>query len=154
MVAVVAFGASGCIDTDAAVFVDGSVDNAAATVQSSALSAGLGGQFALNFHLGARASSDSEVTLRSVSLENAARSQTLAPSLKVASAPAFPVVVPRGGDSQVQINYSADDNLFEVSALSALCDPAGIVVSIIFDDALLGATAVAHSQPFVVQGCP
>ena len=154
IVALGAVGGSGCIDSDTAVFVDGSIDNAGAAVQSSALSAGLGGQFVLNFHLGARASGDSEVSLRSVMLENADRSQTLAPSLKVASAPAFPVVVPQGGDAQVQISYAADDNLFETSALGALCDPAGIVVSITFDDALLGATAVTTSQPFVVQNCP
>ena len=145
---------SGCINTDAAVFVEASIDSSAASVQQSALSTGLGGQFELTFHLSARASGDSQVTLRTVSLSNADRSQTLAPSLKVTAAPAFPLVVLQAGDTVVQVSYGADDNLFEASALGGLCEPAGVVVEVLFDDALLGATAVAHSQPFVVQGCP
>ncbi len=144
----------GCIDTDAAVFVETTISEPTATAQSNALASGLGGSFEVKFHLGSRASGDSEVTLRSVSVSNADRSQTLAQALKVATAPAFPVNVPRGGDSFVTVSYSADDNLFEPDALTALCDPAGIVVSLNFDDGLLGATGVASSQPFTVLNCP
>src|SRR5690606_11817826 len=53
----------GCIDTDAAVFVEARIDGAAARVEQSALATGLSGSFRIHFHLGPRASGPSEVAL-------------------------------------------------------------------------------------------
>jgi hypothetical protein len=148
-------GATGCIDTDAAVFVEPSIEGPSADVAMSSLATALGGSFTLRLHLGARASGDSQVTVRQFSVSSADRSSEIVGALAVSQSPPSPVTVVRGGDDAlVTVSFSADDNLLDTAAIGPLCDPAGIVIHGTLDDALLGATTPVSSDSFTAGMCP
>lgn len=144
----------GCIDTDAAVFVEATISDAEGNVQQSSLASGIGGSFRVLFHLGPRASGPSEVALGGFSLTDAERAETLLPTLEVSTTPGFPLEVPVDGDVAVQVTFAPDDNLLEPTALDGLCAPAGARVVGVFDDALRGGSVSVASEAILFVGCP
>jgi hypothetical protein len=148
------WGATGCIDTDAAVFVDASISNPSATVSPETLGTTLAGRFDANLHLGPRASGPADVTLGTVSLLGADRTTTLVDVVAVATAPTFPVTVPVDGDVFVAVTFVEQDNLLEASAYGELCAAGSVVISAALDDALRGGTISVVSEPFAPSGCP
>ena len=141
--------AVGCPDTDAAVFVDPSIEGAAATVQQSSLGAGIGGSFTLLLHLGPRAEDASEVGINQLSFTNADRTITVLDSLKFSTDKQLPVAVPIDSDIRVSITFvpdGSDGNLVDMP--DELCDPAGIAVAGSLTDSLRGTDIPVHSLPF------
>jgi hypothetical protein len=147
-------GVVGCPNTDAAVFVELSIENPNAAVQTSVLATAVDGSFDLRLHLGPRATDGSEVTLGELSITNGDLTSTLVSPLAVTTDPAFPVTVAVDSDVVVAIDFAATDNEVEASAVDALCDPGGIVISGAFDDSLEDALKSVSSRPFQVSGCP
>ncbi len=147
-------GVVGCPNTDAAVFVDLSIENPSAAVQTSVLATAVSGSFDLRLHLGPRATDSSEVTLRALSITNDDLTTTVVSPLAVTTDPAFPVTVAVDSDVVVNIEFAAADNEVEASAVDLLCDPGGIVISGAFDDSLEDALKSVSSWPFQVSGCP
>ena len=154
LAAIAALLLCGCPDTDAAVFVEPSIEGPAATLQMSALVAALDGSFTLNLHLGPRASGQSLAQLKQLSLTSQDRSATLISPLEVTTDPSFPVTVEVDSDVTVAISFAAENNQAELSLVPALCDPNGIVIVGALDDSLRGATVPVASAPFQVQSCP
>jgi hypothetical protein len=139
-----------CIDTDAAVFVEASVEDTMLAVQTNMLVTGLDGSFRVLLHLGPRASGPSEVGLVSFSVTDAAGNEVVA-SLAGEPSPVFPVTV--GVDADVAVAVAVNGQELPVEAGPALC--AGpIVIVATLDDSLRGAILGARSVPFPATGCP
>jgi len=145
---------TGCIDTDAAVFVEASISEPATTITTNSLGTYVGGSFQVGFHLGPRASGPSEVALRTFSLMSADQTTEVAPSLKVTTAPDFPVGVNVDSDVGVSVTYAEQDNPQPVDAVEQICGAAGIVIVGTFDDSLRGGSITAVSAPYSAAGCP
>ena len=145
---------TGCIDTDAAVFVDASIQDPSATVTPETLGTTLAGAFDVTLHLGPRASGPADVTLGAVSLLGADQTTTLVDVVAVETAPTFPVTVPVDGDVFVTVTFAEQDNLLEASAYDELCAVGSVVISAALDDALRGGTISVVSEPFALSGCP
>ena len=144
--------ASGCIDTDAAVFVDARIESPSATLQSATLASGLAGGFTLNLHLGPRASGPSEVSLGGFSMTGAAG--TAVDSLAVTTQPAFPVNVSADSDVAVQVSFDPNDNLIENADVPTVCAVQGLQLVAALDGSLRGGAFSVRSEPFVVSNCP
>jgi hypothetical protein len=152
LVAAAAVGLLGCVDTDAAVFVDARIDSPSASLQMASLASGLSGGFSLNLHLGPRASGPSDVSLGNFSLKGA--NGTAVDALAVSATPPFPVSVPVDADVAVQLTFAADDNLIDNADVAAVCAPQGLQLVGALDGSLRGGTFSVTSDPFVVGGCP
>jgi hypothetical protein len=146
--------ALGCIDTDAAVFVEASIRNASATVVPSSaggsFASGLGGSFELVLHLGPRASEAAEVRLGAVGVL-AAGGAEIVPALAVASSPAFPVAVEVDSDVLTTVTFASEDNLLPPGADA--CAAGSIVFSATLDDSLRGGTLPVRSDA-IQPTCP
>ncbi len=154
LLACLPLGVIGCPDTDAAVFVELSMDNPSLVVESSALATAVSGTFDLRLHLGPRATDPSEVTLGSLSITNHDQTSTIIAPLAAVAAPDDPWTVNIDSDVNVHFTIDALDNEVEVSAVDALCDPNGILISGAFDDSLEDALKSVTSRVFSPTGCP
>jgi hypothetical protein len=140
---------AGCPNTDAAVFVEASIEGMEATVEQSSLTTGIGGSFTLVLHLGPRADDASAIDINQLSFTNADRTTTVLEPLKFSTDSTLPVQV--GIDSDVRVNVTfvpdgADGNLVDSSDM--LCDPAGIAVAGSLSASLRGSNIPVHSLPF------
>lgn len=146
---------SGCINTDEAIFVDASLRDANGTIETSSLSTGFSGSFAIDLHLGLRASGPSEVQLGGFSVQNADRTTTIVQVLKTTSQPTFPVLVsPSDDDVTIQVAFGSEDNLLDNTSQEDLCAPEGVVIVAALQGSLRGSTISPVSAPFPVSGCP
>jgi hypothetical protein len=147
-------GLSGCIDTDAAVFVDATIVDASATVESSSLVTALSGSFTLQLHLGPRANDAAEVKLNAVSVTNPDRTVTLVDALGALPSQPFPLTV--GIDSDVSVTFSApaDENQLEAAKAAEICGAGGLVFVVVLDDSLRGGSITPASDAVVPAGCP
>ena len=144
----------GCVDTDPAVFVDTTIRAAQATVTAETLATTIDGSFALELHLGPRASDTAVVQLGAVSLTTADQAATLVDALAVTTSPSFPVNLPIDSTIDVGVGFAAADNLLEPAAYDTLCGAGTVTVSVALDDSLRGGTTTAVSSPFALAGCP
>src|SRR4051812_3413899 len=97
-----------CINTDAAVFVDPTLDAAGGTLSSSAFGVSVTGVFHLKLHLGARASGSSQVSLGSFAILDADRKAAIVESLVVDASPTnFPVTVEQDSDVDVSFTFNS-----------------------------------------------
>lgn len=149
-----ALGAGGCIDTDATVFVEPTIESASIDLEQSSLAAAVSGTATVRLRLGSRAADASTVTLRGFSLTDAARSGAVVDRLAVTASPPFPVVVGVDSDQLVTITFTATDNTFEASAADALCAPEGVILVGAFEGSLRGGGVDAASPPITVGMCP
>lgn len=143
--------AAGCIDTDTAVFVDASIDAPSVTVGGGGLGVTLAGSFALDLHLGARASGTSQVTYASFSLK-AADDTVLVESLPVAPDRPSPVSVEPGSDVLVTFTIDTGASTLPVDLKDRIC--AGQVkISGVIEDSLESESSPIESAPFTAGGC-
>ncbi len=147
-------GATGCIDTDAAVFVDASIQDPVVALEGSVAAIGVSGSYTVKLHLGPRASGPSEVSLGAFSIMNASRDKTLVDVLKFVAKPSFPVSVAVDSDTLVSVTMDEQDNVLMAETADALCQAGDIVISGALDDGLRGGTINPVSQPFAPTGCP
>jgi hypothetical protein len=134
----------GCIDTDTAVFVDATVGGASLSVSGTGLVTSVSGGFALQLHLGARASGASEVTYQSFSLKST-DDTVLVESLPVTPDKPSPVSVEPGGDVVVTFTITADD--LPPDLKDRVC--AGQVkIATVIEDSLEGESSPVESEPF------
>jgi hypothetical protein len=147
-------GLAGCIDTDAAVFVEASIESASVAVSSNGFAAGVDGALSLRLHLGPRASGSSEVDDRGFSILRTGGTTTLVPSLGYVADPPFPVTVAVDSTLLIAVTFAKEDNAFDPTAVAELCDPAGLVLRGVLDDALRGGAISADSEPVTPTGCP
>ncbi|WP_437982119.1 hypothetical protein [Sorangium sp. So ce117] len=139
---------SGCINTDAAVFVEPSIAAPEATVSSSALGTGLTASFALELHLSARASGPSRVAVRTFAITSADQKTSIVEPLPVETTAALPVEV--APDSDVTVAFTVDTGAqggtLKADAAAALCAAEGIRITGAIEDSLEdGATPVASA---------
>lgn len=142
-----------CIDTDAAVFVEATVQAAALSVQGSSLVTGLGGGATLSLHLGPRASGPSTATIVGVSLVSASGTDTLASTLGFTSDPPLPTTVGVDDTIPVTLTFDPADNELPAMARDAIC-AAEVRVRVVIDDSLRGSSVTTDSAPFQVTNCP
>ncbi|WP_437545777.1 hypothetical protein WME97_40440 [Sorangium sp. So ce367] len=140
--------ASGCINTDAAVFVEPSIAAPEATVSSNALGTGLTASFALELHLSARASGPSRVAVRTFAITSADQKTSIVEPLPVETTAALPVEV--APDSDVTVAFTVDTGAqggtLKADAAAALCAAEGIRITGAIEDSLEdGATPVASA---------
>ncbi|WP_437673636.1 hypothetical protein [Sorangium sp. So ce131] len=153
--AALAAAAAGCIDTDAAVFVDPSITSPAATVATSALGAQLAVSFTLELHLGARASGPSRVAVRTFEIASADQETSIVAPLAAETTTPLPVEVAPGSDVRVAFTFDSSEGggLLPEGVAAALCAAEGIRVTGAIEDSLEdGATPVA-SDTFAAS-CP
>ncbi|WP_438033286.1 hypothetical protein [Sorangium sp. So ce204] len=146
--AAVAMMASGCINTDAAVFVEPSIAAPEATVSANALGTGLTASFALQLHLSARASGPSRVAVRTFAITSADQKTSIVEPLPVETTAVLPVEV--APDSDVTVAFTVDTGAqggtLKADAAAALCAPEGIRITGAIEDSLEdGATPVASA---------
>jgi hypothetical protein len=147
----------GCINTDAAVFVDPTLSAPAATVVIEPANQGTGimnGAFHLDLHLGARASGPSTVKLGEFSILDAAQTGPIVSPLNVASSTAFPVTVQLDSDVNADFTFDTGVKLLPATDATPLCAAAGVVISGTIDDSLMGTSTVTTSPVFHLGGCP
>ncbi|AUX47357.1 hypothetical protein SOCE26_088760 [Sorangium cellulosum] len=144
--AALAAAAAGCIDTDAAVFVDPSITSPTATVAKSALGTQLTVSFTLDLHLGARASGVSRVAVRTFEITSADQATSIVTPLPAETTTPLPVEVAPGSDVRVAFTFDSSEGggLLPGDAEAALCAEQGIRVTGVIEDSLEdGATPVA-----------
>jgi hypothetical protein len=122
-------------------------------VDQGSLVTTLEGRVELGLHLGPRASGPSEVTLLNASLLAADGQSVLLDRVNVNSDPGFPLTVPIDSDRGSMLRIDAADNLLDTDAKTRLCGDSDVVIQVVLDDALRGATLTATSAPFSLTGC-
>jgi hypothetical protein len=148
--ALVVGAVGGCIDTDAAVFVEVAIGAPSLSVQQSSLVTALSGSFEVLLHLGPRASGPSQVKLVSFAVTDSSGNDVVAPLAGEASPP-FPVSV--DVDSDVTVAVAVNGQELAADAVTDLCaGPVTIVATL--DDSLRGAIVAGSSAPVVPAGCP
>jgi hypothetical protein len=147
-------GAAGCIDTDAAVFVEATITNPNATLVEETLVSAIEGSLGLKLHLGPRASGPAQVGLGALSVTNAAGTATFVAPLEVVTSLPFPVTVGVDTDVDIAITFAAADNDFEPAVLDEICAAGAIVIGGALDDSLRGGPIQVASGAFLPTGCP
>jgi len=147
----------GCINTDAAVFVDPTLSAPAATVTSAALGGGISGSFHLDLHLGPRASGPSTVTLGEFALEDAAQTAPIVASLLVASTTTFPVTVQLDSDVNADFTFGTGTDgpqSVKSTMVPQLCAAAGVVITATLSDSLQEGKSTVAVSPVFHPTCP
>ncbi len=143
---------AGCIDTDAAVFVDATIGAAGLTVvPQGGLGFGMQGSFALELHLGARASGTSQVTYTSFSLK-ASDGTVVVESLPVAVDKPSPVAVEPGSDVLVTFTVDTGAATLDPAIKDKICAGQVQIVGVI-EDSLESESSPLESPPFAAAGC-
>jgi len=141
-----------CIDLDAAVFVDATIDVPTITVAEETLGTTIDGSFLLVLHLGARASGPSDVSFSSFSLKTESGT-TLIESLPLSASPPSPVVVEPGGtDTVVELTVDPGADLLASDVYAQICAQP-VVISGVVDDSLATSATLVDSAPFQALGC-
>jgi hypothetical protein len=146
---------AGCINTDAAVFVEPTISSPAMTVMGSALGTGItSGSFHLDLHLGARASGPSTVSLVSFAILDAQMQQDIVDPLMATSSTPFPATVQPDSDVNADFTFNTGAALLPAAKGTALCASAGVVIRGTIQDSLMGATPTTRYSPvFHPSGC-
>jgi hypothetical protein len=143
---------AGCVNTDAAVFVEPTITDATAAVSGGLLGVTIAGKFKLNLHLGPRASDASKVDLREFNILDAKQSGTIAPIQISKSAPTFPLTVDLDSDVSADLDFDGKD--LPKEAKTDLCAAAGVIIGGVIQDSLQ-ATSTPFFSPIVhPTGCP
>ncbi|MCC6556687.1 MAG: hypothetical protein IT372_27315 [Polyangiaceae bacterium] len=137
---------AGCIDTDAAVFVEPAISGPSAAVTGGTLGTQLTGGFRLELHLGPRASGASQVSIRSFEITDAAQTAAIVSPLEAVTATALPVTVETDSDVAVEFTFDTGADLLPAEARDPLCAAEGIRITGSIQDSLQdGATPVASA---------
>jgi hypothetical protein len=143
---------AGCVNTDAAVFVDAGIDAPVVNVNQGALGTSVTGSFTVTLHLGARASGPSEVTFGAFAIEKADRSAVVVDSLPVTTSTSSPVGV--DPDSDVEVDFAIDTGADPLpqAVVDGLCG-GQLVVSGVLEDSLATKSTPIVSDAFLALGC-
>ena len=145
---------AGCINTDAAVFVEPSIKKAPeVTVSAGVLGIGLTGSFQLSLHLGPRATSASKVSLGTAEIVDAGKKGAIVAPLPVAAPIELPVTVELDSDVDVPFTFDTGDKPLKSELLPELCDPMGVVLSGAIQDSLQDHVTPFASAVFRPAGC-
>lgn len=144
---------AGCVNTDATVFVDASLESATAAVGGGALGATVAGELALKLHLGPRASGPSQVTLGAFSILDANQEAEITAVVLGASSTEFPVTVDLDSDVSATLPYSLGSKTLPAEAKAKLCDAAGVVFRGTIQDSLRGGSTPFFSAVVHPTGC-
>ena len=151
---VLSFGLTACVNTDAAVFVEPSIESPTAVVKGGALGVTIEGTFTLKLHLGPRATGPSKVDLRDFTILDAKQSGTLAPIEISKSSITFPTTVDLDSDVSSDLTFDVGAKTLTSATKTKLCDAAGVVIGGTIQDSLQ-ATATPFFSPIVhPTGCP
>jgi hypothetical protein len=144
--------ASGCVNTDTAIFVDAGIDGPSLTVAQGPLGSSMSGAFTLTLHLGARAAGASDVTFGTFNLEKADRSAVIVDGLPVSSSTASPVGVEP--DTTVEVDFVIDSGAdpLDMSVIDQIC-AGDVVISGTIDDSLADKQTPVVSDAFSALGC-
>ena len=143
-----------CVNTDAAVFVEPTIESPTAVVKGGALGVTIEGSFTLKLHLGPRASGPSTVDLRDFTILDAKQSGTLAPIEISKSSITFPTTVDLDSDVASDLTFDVGTKTITAATKTKLCDAAGVVIGGVIQDSLQ-ATATPFFSPIVhPTGCP
>ncbi len=145
-------GLTGC-NTDAAVFVDPTVEDPKASVQGGALGVELTGRFTLDLHLGARASGSSKVTLGEFELVTGANKSPVVSPLPLVGDKTFPLTVDQDSDVVVHFTFDTGKNPLPASTKDALCGAGGVAVKGTIEDSLAASSTPVFSASFDPSGC-
>lgn len=145
-------GLVGC-NTDAAVFVDPTVESPKASVMGGALGVELTGGFTLDLHLGARASGSSTVSLGEFELVTGADKSPVVSPLPIAGDKSFPLTVDQDSDVVVQFTFDTGKDPLPSSDKDALCGSGGVAVKGTIQDSLAGSSTPVFSASFDPSGC-
>jgi hypothetical protein len=145
---------TGCVNTDAAVFVEPSIESPTAVVKGGALGVTIEGTFTLKLHLGPRASGPSTVDLRDFNILDAKQSGTLAPIEISKSSITFPTTVDLDSDITSDLTFDVGTKTLTSATKTKLCDAAGVIIGGTIQDSLQ-ATSTPFFSPIVhPTGCP
>jgi hypothetical protein len=145
---------AGCVNTDAAVFVEPTIESPTATVDSNPLGTQISGSFTLKLHLGPRASGPSQVTLGAFSILDSARSAAITAVQLATTSTQFPATVDLDSDVSASLLFNlGSKTLPEDPNKGKLCDPAGVVIGGIIEDSLLGDSTPFFSSIVHPAGC-
>ena len=144
---------TGCINTDAAVFVEPTIESPTATVQSGVLGLTIYGNFTLKLHLGPRASGPSQVTLGAFSILDAKQSAAITPIELGSPSTQFPVNIGVDSDISPSIDFDLGNKTLPAGDKAKLCDPAGVVIGATIQDSLLGGSTPFFSAIVHPAGC-
>lgn len=143
---------TGCVNTDAAVFVEPTIEHGEAAVSGGTLGVSVKGAFTLKLHLGPRASDSSKVDLVSFNLLDAGQKAEITPI--VLSMQDSTITVAPETDTTQLISFDIGGKTLPSATKPKLCDPAGIVIGGVLQDSLL-ATSTPFFSPIVhPTGCP
>ncbi len=145
---------AGCINTDAAVFVEPTIESPAATVKGGALGVTIEGNFTLKLHLGPRASGPSTVKLGAFSILDAKQSAAITSVQIGTTSTQFPATVDLDSDVTASLPFDlGSKTLPEDPDKARLCDPAGVVIGGTIEDSLLGGSTPFFSSIIHPSGC-
>jgi hypothetical protein len=143
-----------CVNTDAAVFVEPSIESPTAVVKGGALGVTIEGTFTLKLHLGPRASGPSTVDLSDFNILDAKQSGTLAPIEISKSSITFPTTVDLDSDITSDLTFDVGTKTLTSATKTKLCDAAGVIIGGTIQDSLQ-ATSTPFFSPIVhPTGCP
>jgi hypothetical protein len=145
---------AGCVNTDAAVFVDASFETATAVVSGGSLGVTVAGDLTLKLHLGPRASGPSQVDLVSVTILDDKQSAEITVVQIKKSSVEFPVTVALDSDVTATLAYDLGGKTLPVEIRTKLCSGAGVVVRGTIQDSLLGGATPFFSSIVHPTGCP
>ena len=141
--------ASACINTDAAVFVDPTVETPSITVTKGATMLGtqIDGALVLRLHLGARASGPSKVTLTALNVANADQSSFYVDNIGFTADHPSPIDVEEDSDVSVSITISTGAGLEPAALYDAICTGGNVVITGSLQDSLQTTATPFESDP-------
>jgi hypothetical protein len=142
-----------CVNTDAAVFVEPTIESPTATVKGGALGVTVEGDFTLKLHLGPRASGPSKVTLGAFSILDAGQKAAITSVQIGATSTEFPVTVDLDSDVTAKLPFTLGSKTLPADAKAKLCDPAGVIIGGAIQDSLLGGSTPFFSAIVHPAGC-
>ncbi|MEO7329436.1 MAG: hypothetical protein ABI193_12710 [Minicystis sp.] len=143
-----------CVNTDAAIFVEPTVESVEATVDGGTLGVALSGNFHLRLHLGPRATGPSVVQLLSAKILDAQQKAEIIGALPVTkTSPAVPVTVALDSDVDLIVTFDTGTKLLPGELSAKLCDAEGVVLGGTIQDSLQTTATVFASPAFHVSGC-
>jgi hypothetical protein len=145
---------TGCINTDAAVFVEPTIENPTAVVSGGALGVTIAGHFTLKLHLGARASDPSTVELRDFKIRDFNGRQTWAAIEISKSSTMFPATVDLDSDVSSELDFDLGTKTLPSADEAELCITGGIRIGGTIQDSLLATDTPFTSPVFHPTGCP
>ena len=142
-----------CVNTDAAVFVEPTIESPTITVAGGALGLTISGNFTLKLHLGPRASGPSQVSLGAFSILDAKQSAAITPLDIGSSSTQFPVTVDLDSDVSAGLPFTLGSKTLPSADKAKLCDAAGVVIGGTIQDSLLGGSTPFFSAIVHPAGC-